>query len=65
VTKLAGEEKIGRTVELHQLVKLVGFQVAKVDLGPRRRQGDELGIFFLLNILVIPTAILTRGHFVW
>jgi hypothetical protein len=64
VTKLAGEEKIGRTVELHQLVKLVRIHVAKVDLGPRRRQSDRLGLFFLLIILFIPTAITTRGHFV-
>jgi hypothetical protein len=65
VTKLAGEEKIGRTVELHQLVKLVRIKVAKVDLGPRRRggQGVGLGIFFPLTILVIPTAITTRAHF--
>ena len=65
VTKLAGEEKIGRTVELHQLVKLVRINVSKVDLGPRRRrrQGVGLGIFFPLTILVIPTAITTRAHF--
>jgi hypothetical protein len=65
VTKLAGEEKIGRTVERHQLVKLVRINVAKVDLGPRRRgrQGVGLGIYFPSTILVIPTTITTRAHF--
>jgi hypothetical protein len=74
MAELACEQEVRRSVELGELVKLVGIEIAKVDLSPRwgrpeRQTGFRVGkvlqsVQLLIRLIFLPTArITTRRHF--